>query len=274
MAFDPTRHCRRSIRLRDYDYTRAGAYFITICSRDRSCIFADVRDGDVRLTPVGEVIGRCWEAILEHFPAVELDAFVIMPNHVHGIIVLGSDENNRGAEVGTACRAPTGERATAPGRVEGRSSVEQFGHPVAGSVPTIIRSFKGAVTRAINDDSGRDTACRVLLAQRLGPMPPEHIPSVWQSNYHEHVIRNERSLERLRVYVAANPVRWEDDSLHPDHPDGARLVAADFIQPRRPENWDDFFAARESADVPPNFLDKDERDQGVHDCDPFEGWVE
>jgi REP element-mobilizing transposase RayT len=158
------------IRLQEYDYAQAGAYFLTICARDRACLFADLDDGVVCLTPVGEVVAMCWEAIPEHFSTVELDAFVVMPNHVHGIVVLGSDS--------------------------------------------------GAGASILADEG---TACRALVADRLGPLPPGRIPSLWQSNYHEHIIRNERSLEHLRAYIAANPSRWVEDSLHPDQPVGPTI---------------------------------------------------
>jgi REP element-mobilizing transposase RayT len=203
MTYDHNRHHRRSIRLRGYDYTQSGAYFITICSRDRASIFADIVNGVVRLTPVGEVVAICWEAIPGHFPSAELDAFVVMPNHLHGIVVLGDADI---ANSDTACRVPT----------DGPAS-ERFGAPVAGSIPTIVRSFKGAVTKAINDDLSRGTACRNLLTDRLGPLPRGRIPSPWQANYHEHIIRNDRALTHLRDYIATNPARWLDDSLHPNN---------------------------------------------------------
>ena len=82
----PTR--RRSIRLRDYDYTTGGAYFITMCTRNRECLFGSVIDGNVLLNELGEIAASCWNAITEHFPDVEVDRFVVMPNHIHGILVI------------------------------------------------------------------------------------------------------------------------------------------------------------------------------------------
>jgi putative transposase len=188
---------RRSIRLSGYDYTQAGAYFLTICSRDRQCIFADIREGASRPTPVGELIAACWNAIPNHFPAAEMDAFVVMPNHLHGIVVLGADPTSG---PGTACRAPTAGGGADHARK-----------------PTI------------NDDPGRGTACRALLSDGLGPIPPGRIPSIWQSNYHEHIIRNARALDRLRTYIETNPARWLEDSLHPDN---ATFAKSPFGRPR------------------------------------------
>jgi putative transposase len=206
---DFERRHRRSIRLRGYDYTLAGAYFLTICARDRSCIFADVEDGAARLTTVGEVVASCWEAIPGHFPSTELDAYVVMPNHLHGIVVI--DTRVR-AGTGVAMEPDTASRVPPDGHAE------QFGKPVAGSVPTIVRSFKSAVTKSINDYPGRAEACHAFLAGRFGPVPPGRIPSPWQSRYYEHIIRNDRALDSIRAYITSNPARWTEDSLHPDHP--------------------------------------------------------
>ena len=86
VPYDPEVHHRRSIRLRGYDYAQAGAYFVTICVQGRACLFGEVADGTMRLDRCGEIVARCWNELPEHYPTIELDAFVIMPNHVHGII--------------------------------------------------------------------------------------------------------------------------------------------------------------------------------------------
>ena len=160
---------RRSVRLKGYDYSQEGAYFVTICTRNHALLF---RDETIR-----GIAEQCWMEIPCHFPHVGLDEWVLMPNHLHGILVLSGD---RGRCRGTACRAPT------------RAS-ERFGRPTPGSLPTIIRSFKAATTRRVN----------VL---RGGPRM-----SVWQRNYYERVIRDEDELNRLRQYVLDNPVQWEGD---------------------------------------------------------------
>ena len=184
MTYDRERHHRRSIRLKGYDYAQPGAYFITICTQDRACLFGEVADGEMRLNEMGQVVCECWSAIPEHFSNGVLDAFVAMPNHVHGMVVIVDGR-------GTACRAPAG-----------RAPTEQFGRPITGSVPTIIRSFKSAVTRRIN-------------ALRGTPGAP-----VWQRNYYEHIIRNDDALHRIRQYIADNPTRWAFDregptAIHP-----------------------------------------------------------
>jgi REP element-mobilizing transposase RayT len=102
MAFNPEIHHRRSIRLREYEYNRGGAYFVTMCTHERECLFGDVVDGAVRLTDMGRMVQECWDAISNHFPHCELDAFVVMPNHVHGIVAFAGDVYPVGAEQSAA----------------------------------------------------------------------------------------------------------------------------------------------------------------------------
>jgi len=176
MAANPDRRQRRSIRLRGYDYTQLGAYFITICTYQGQCLFGHVLDGAMVFSDAARIVRACWDEISVHFPNVELDEFVIMPNHVHGIMLIV----HRGR--GTACRGPT---------------VESFGKPVPGSLATTIRSFKSAVTKRINQ-------------QRKTPGG-----SVWQRNYYEHVMRDEAALARIRDYIGTNPLRWALDRENP-----------------------------------------------------------
>lgn len=97
MKYHPARHNRRSIRLQGYDYSRAGAYFVTVCAYNRRCLFGDVVDGEMRVNLGGHVVEACWDAIPDHFPGVELDAFVVMPNHLHGVVVIpGVPKTGRG----------------------------------------------------------------------------------------------------------------------------------------------------------------------------------
>jgi putative transposase len=174
MKYDPERHHRRSLRLKDFDYAQHGVYFITICTHRRQCLLGSAINGAVRLNRHGEIADMCWRAIPRHFPHVGLDEFVIMPNHIHGIITVGARH-----------------------AVPLRSRIERFRKPVGGSIPTIVRSFKSAVTKRINE-------------YHSTPGLP-----VWQRNYYEHVIRNEDTLDRIREYILNNPVRWAFDPENP-----------------------------------------------------------
>jgi len=165
---------RRSLRLRDYDYSQPGAYFVTICTKDHLHQFGEIRGNDIKLNERGSIVEKIWKEIPEHFTNIKLDEFIVMPNHVHGILLLDDTPNCRG----TACRAPT---------------VEGFGKPVKGSLPTILRSFKSASTHQIN-----------RLDERKGI-------SIWQRNYYEHIIRNQESLKRIRRYIQENPTKWYID---------------------------------------------------------------
>jgi putative transposase len=168
---------RRSIRLAKYDYTQPGAYSITICTHARMPLPGVIVDGAVCLNPFGEMVEQCWREIPEHDHYAKLDAFVVMPNHVHGILLLGHRAPGRG----TACRAPT----------------ERFGEPVPGSLPTILRSFKSASARQVNHLRGTPGG------------------RVWQRGYYERVIRNERELNAVRRYVLENPLKWDLDGDNP-----------------------------------------------------------
>lgn len=178
MTFNSDIHHRRSIRLHGYDYTQAGAYFITICVHNRECLFGEVVDGEMRLNDAGRVVELCWQAIPEHFPHVELDAFVMMPNHLHGVVFI------TGATVGATHASPL-QTPSAP-----------YG-PRRGSIAAIVGSFKSAATKRINE-------------QRATPGSP-----LWQRNYYEHIIRDENSLTSIRKYIVNNPLQWSMDRENP-----------------------------------------------------------
>nr|WP_315862938.1 transposase [Thermosynechococcus sp. NK55a] len=298
MPYDPERHHRRSIRLKGYDYTQPGAYFITICTHDRACLFGEVVEGQMRLNEAGHIAQQCWTDIPNHFPHIQLDEFIIMPNHVHGILVIVHHVHHVGARhaVPPHGMPPHGmpphgmpphgmpphgmpphgmpphgmpphgmpphgmpphgmpphgmpphgmpphgmpphgmpphgmpphgmpphgmpphgmpphgmpphgmpphgmppHGMPPPPMASPNPTVEQFGKPVHGSLPTIVRSFKSATTRHIN----------ILRGTPGAP--------VWQRNYYEHIIRNEDALHRIRQYIATNPLRWHLDRENAD----------------------------------------------------------
>ncbi len=177
MPYDPEKHHRRSIRLQGYDYSQPGAYFVTICVRNRECLLGDMVDGAMVLNDYGKIVESEWLKTAVVRPNVELDEFIVMPNHFHGIIFIIDDGR------GTARRAPTGE---------------QFGKPSVGSLPTIVRSFKSAATNGINQ-----------LQESWGSL-------FWQRGYHEHIIRSEGELDRIRKYIIENPIRWDQDENNPN----------------------------------------------------------
>ena len=149
MKFDPDIHHRRSIRLGEYDYTRAGMYFVTICTWQRESLFGEIVDGAMRLNGMGRVVQECWDGIPVHFPHIELDLFVVMPNHVHGIVAFAGDVY----PVGAQHAAPEfGFSVSGAGAQHAAPLHEMLlsRNVAPGSLGAITRSFKSAVTKRIN----------------------------------------------------------------------------------------------------------------------------
>lgn len=184
---------RRSIRLPDFDYATPGAYFVTICAHERACLFGDVVGGVVRLNDYGEMVRQTWDALPHHFANVKLDQFVIMPNHVHGIVVL-TDHHGVGATHASPVIVASEHGRATHARATHASPLQRG--PKTQSIGAIVGSFKSAATKRIN-------------TLRATPGHP-----VWQRNYYERVIRDDGDLAALRDYVAGNPARWADDDNH------------------------------------------------------------
>ncbi|WP_457654477.1 transposase [Rhodocaloribacter sp.] len=218
MPYDPSKHHRRSIRLKGYDYRKEGAYFVTICVEGHVCRFGTIQSGRMRLSAEGRVARDCWLALPDHFDRAVLDAFVVMPNHVHGIVFLmgppptcapsrTDDTRTFGGRNADDTRTNVGARHAVPlpgiprppwppSNAVPAPGVERFGRPVPGSLPTLVRSYKSAVTKRINAMTGTPGA------------------RLWQRNYYEHVIRTDDALRRIRWYIAQNPARWRQDRFY------------------------------------------------------------
>jgi len=167
---------RQGLRLKGYDYSQAGAYFVTICAHGKACLFGDVIGSEVKVNELGRKVQAVWDDLPVHYPHVATDAFVVMPNHVHGVVVL--------RDVGAGFKpARTAEYAHTALRRHGLSE--------------IVRAFKTFSARRINEF--RETSGA----------------PVWQRNYYEHIIRDDADYNRIAEYVANNPKRWAEDSLHP-----------------------------------------------------------
>ena len=149
--YDPDKHHRRSVRLRGYDYTLPGPYFVTICTHDRKPVLGAVIEGGMRLSAWGAIAQDQWLATARLRPYVELDAYVVMPNHFHAIVWILDDGANAAREgaasEGTTRRSPTNGRA---GKVPLASAAAQFGKPQSHSLPRVIAAYKAAVTRDVN----------------------------------------------------------------------------------------------------------------------------
>jgi len=184
MPYDPNRHHRRSIRLKGYDYSQAGAYFITLCTQDRACLFGKVVNGEMRLNDAGRMVLAEWNRLPERFPHLVLDAFVVMPNHVHGILVITDPAPTAGATLGATVGATVGATLVVA--------------PTAPTVGNIIGAFKSRVT------------VEYIRGVKTSGWPPFR-GRLWQRNYYEHIIRNKRALNAIRQYIMENPRRWHRD---------------------------------------------------------------
>lgn len=170
---------RRTIRLRGYDYSQEGWYFITICTKYFQEVFGKIIDGKFYASKWGEIVEQCWKQTPIIRPNVEVDVFQIMPNHLHGIIVIGSKK-----------QAPdTG------GFPDTNSEPAKFEYENK-SIGAIIRGFKGSVTNQIQKLEGVDAL------------------ELWHTNYYEHIIRDSKSLEAIRNYILQNPTKWQADKEH------------------------------------------------------------
>jgi REP element-mobilizing transposase RayT len=185
MKFDADFHHRRSIRLRDYDYAQGGAYFVTVCVQGRELLLGAVEDGTMVPNEAGKMIENVWYELPGRCPNVRLDEFVIMPNHVHGIIWI----------VGAGLALP----GTKP-RAVGAGLALPKGQGAASSAPTlgdIVRVFKSISAIAVN-----------RLLDRTGS-------PLWQRNYYERIVRDEDELAGIRTYIRDNPGRWGEDAENP-----------------------------------------------------------
>ncbi len=170
---------KNSLRLRGYDYSSVGAYFVTIVTWQRELLFGDIVDGEMILNEMGEIVRDEWERTPQIRHEVELGAYVVMPNHFHAIVIINDIGD---LQVGAHGRAPL------------RIGVA-YRKPK--SLGAIMAGFKSSVTKRIN-----------TLHNSLG------VP-VWQRNYHDRIIRNEREMARIWDYIEANPARWDDDDENP-----------------------------------------------------------
>jgi len=192
MKHEPDKHLRRSIRLHGYDYAQAGAYFVTIVTKDRGCLFGEIVSDEMRPNQFGRIVEATWSALPDHYPGVECDTFVVMPNHVHGIIVSAEGGAVGESDVGAGLKPARGV-AAGPNSV--RAGLKPA--PTRHRLPEIIRAFKTFSARRVNE-----------LRETPG------VP-VWQRNYYEHVVRGENELNRIREYIANNPLQWEMDRENP-----------------------------------------------------------
>jgi putative transposase len=169
---------RKNIRLQNWDYSLEGSYFITICCNDKLCHLGNITNKKIVLSPIGKIAHQYWLEIPKHFPHVKLDEFVIMPNHIHGILILDYTiiKNTNSAVLQ---------------KREKEFRTNQFANPIKNSVSTIINQYKSSVKRWCNKNGFNQFT--------------------WQSRFYDEIIHNEKILFEIREYIYKNPIMWEED---------------------------------------------------------------
>lgn len=212
-----TENNRKSIRLKGYDYSKKGAYFITICANGGSLLFGNIFDGKIQLNATGQIVEEEWSRSPTIRDEIELDTFVVMPNHIHGIVYITGERKGEhpdnilgehrsplrgGVPVGARGACPNNHtdnvvpHGACPNNITGerRSPLRMVSH----SIGSFISGFKSSVTKQVR---------HITRNEKF---------NVWQRNYYEHIIRDEKSLERIREYIINNPLRWYIDRENPD----------------------------------------------------------
>ena len=198
--YNPEKHRRRSIRLQGYDYSWQGAYFVTICTQNRECLFGNMQHNEMVVNNAGEMACKIWNNLSVKCPAVSIDEFIVMPNHVHGIIIIV------GAPLVGALSLEL--RMGRTGREDMYSNRVGMGKDRAGTRPAptslgdIVGIFKSISTHqyAINVNKNNW---------------PAFPGKLWQRNYYERIIRNDDELNRIREYILNNPQQWDYDENNP-----------------------------------------------------------
>ena len=224
MNYDPYYHHRQSIRLKEYDYSSAGLYFITMCSLNREPIFTNLNVGaglapaqgdvsdhtfnnisspdpaDNKLTRIGEILDKQWNEIPSYFMNVTLDEYVVMPDHFHGILVIGNNQCI-GSDLDEEVTTISGNtNSIGMGLSSGRAPAR--GAPTAVTLGSIIGAFKSL---CVNEN------LKYITENDLN-----ELGKFWQRNYYERIIRNNCELEKIRHYIRNNPTNWMDDEEYPD----------------------------------------------------------
>ncbi|MGP8217722.1 MAG: transposase [Bacteroidia bacterium] len=211
MSYNPQIHHRRSIRLKGYDYSRAGIYFITICVNDRKRLFGNIADGEMVLNDAGKIANESWLHIPVHFPNAVLHEHIIMPNHVHGIIELRNVGANKYSPINDNTEQTVRAKNLSPGNNKANIYSPQppgnnradiyspqrrrtpFKSP-SRTIGSIIRGYKIGVTKWFRQNT--------------------EIRTLWQRDYYEHIIRNEESYQNIANYIINNPAKWKDDKFY------------------------------------------------------------
>jgi len=194
--YNPNIHHRRSIRLKGYDYSQKGLYFVTICTQKRECLFGKIIDNVMILNIAGEMVNKIWLEIPQIFPKIKSHEYIIMPNHFHAIIeIVGADSIS--AQHADSISAQHADSISA--QHANSISAQHADHMV--SLPRIIQTFK------------RYTTVEYIKLVKQNLLPPFE-KRIWQRNYYEHIIRDEKSFKIISEYIINNPLKWNKDKYY------------------------------------------------------------
>jgi REP element-mobilizing transposase RayT len=224
MKYDSAIHHRRSIRLKGYDYSRCGAYFITLCTQERLCLFGDIVDGVMVFNDAGRMIYRTFEEMPTKYPGIQIDMFVVMPNHLHGVIIIeneicvGAAPRGRPLSLSNKPNSCLTEDIDKGQMVNNRKQYERQprqGQPREGqprgvaptedgrmSLSDIVHRFKSFTTHLYSNG---------VKEHKWAPFPGR----LWQRNYYERIIRGENEFSKIREYIETNPYAWDEDEDNP-----------------------------------------------------------
>ena len=231
MHNNPATHHRHTIRLKGYDYSQAGLYFVTICVQNRACLFGKIRRGDpcgrpcgrpkIILNEYGKIAQMVWEKLPQHYKNIELGEFIIMPNHFHAIVAI-----TKNVPVGATLAVALNENAVSPNEnavspnenavSPNENAVFQNNGTRAGASPAPTMTNAVPIAPTLGKIVG---AYKSLVANKcleICKSRDEYMGKLWQRNYYEHIIRNEQSHQRIANYIINNPANWENDKFFPE----------------------------------------------------------
>ena len=200
MSIDPNLPNRQSIRLKDYDYSSQGSYFVTLVTQDRVHLFGHIENGKMNLNSVGKIVAEEWKNTIQIRPNITLGEFIIMPDHIHMIVTISSQIKNNDGQEWTHAN-PQGPSHT---------------------IGAIIRGFKGACTKKINlflNSTGESQFAReesqfAPTTESQFALSEFNKTKIWQRNYYEHIIRNHIDYNRIEQYIIDNPSNWKKKKLN------------------------------------------------------------
>ena len=206
MKYDPQKHHRRSIRLKGYDYSQAGMYFITLCTQHREHFFGHIENEEMILNDAGRMVDKWWQKIPEKFKDIELDVYQIMPNHFHAILINNGSVQNKGDAPADSDSSVRADPRVRPDPILGESS------PILGDVSPVLGEHMGSPLHAVMQWFKTMTTNEYIRGVKSLDWQPFD-KKMWQRDYYEHIIRDQKAYENISNYIINNPRNWQEDKF-------------------------------------------------------------